>query len=150
MKVKMVRAMLVFSLYSAYAVSSLLMSGCATTSGIEASGTVLTDNNPSGLYTSIVINNSSLAGDLDISGMKSENSGDLLRIQVSLRSKNRDSVAVQYKFNWFDVKGFEINANPAWTPLLVYGKETVTIQGVAPDQRAKEFKLKIRAKDESE
>jgi uncharacterized protein YcfL len=132
------------------AVFPLLMNGCATTSGIEATGTVLVDNNPSGLYTSIVINNSGLARDLEIAGMKSENPGNLMVVQVAVRSKSRDTVPIQYKFSWFDARGFEINANQAWSPLIVYSKEMVTIRGVAPDPLVKEFKLNIRAQDASE
>lgn len=150
MKVKPVKSMFAVTLYAVCTAYLLLMNGCATTSGIEASGKVLAESNPSGLHTSVVINNSGLASDLEIAGMKSESVGTMLVVQVSLRSKSRDTVPIQYKFNWFDTRGFEINANQVWKPLIVYGKETVTIRGVAPDQQAKEFKLNIRAQETSE
>jgi uncharacterized protein YcfL len=70
-----------------------------------------------------------------------------MRAQVSLRSKDRDTVKAQYRFEWFDLEGMEINANSAWKPLMLYGRETATVKGVAPDTRAKTFKLKIREPD---
>jgi len=69
----------------------------------------------------------------------------MMKAQVSLRSRDRDTVSIQYRFDWFDAQGMEINANTgAWKPLIIYGRESRTIQGVAPDPRAHEFKLKIR------
>jgi len=120
------------------------LAGCATTSGIEASGKVVQTESGHELDKSIVINNRSLSNDLEITNIRSVFVGNLLKAQVSIRSTSRDTFPIQYKFEWFDAQGFEINANQAWKPFLVFGKETKTIQGVAPDQRAKEFKIKIR------
>jgi len=124
-----------------------MLTGCATTSGYEASGKVVTAEGQITLDKSIVVNNRGLAIDIELTDMKSAFIGNLLKVQVSLKSKNRDTVPIQYRFDWLDAQGFEINANQAWKPFMLYGKETKTIQGVAPDQRAKEFKLKIRDPD---
>jgi uncharacterized protein YcfL len=125
----------------------LLFTGCATTSGIEATGKVVGSDPKAGLNKSIVINNRGLASDIEIIDMRSAFAGDMLKVQVALRSNNRDTIPVQYKFDWLDANGFEINSNQAWKPFMVYGKETRTIQGVAPDPRAREFKLKLRDPD---
>ena len=150
MKQTVITSLMRAALCTGCAVLPLLAGGCATTGGIEATGTVLADKNPTGLYKSIVINNSSLAGDLEIADMKSDSVGDLLMVQVSLRSKSRDNVLIQYKFDWFDTRGFEIRTNQGWTPLMIYGRETVTIQTLAPNREAREFKLKIREQDDPE
>lgn len=126
---------------------TFLSSGCSVTSGFEATGRSVIKDGVQELDKNIIINNRGLASDLEISDMKSVLTGDLLRVQVSLRSRSRDTVPVQYRFEWFDAQGFEINANEAWKPFLIYGHETRTLQGVAPDQRAKEFKLKLRDPD---
>jgi uncharacterized protein YcfL len=124
-----------------------LITGCASTSGIEASGKVVAADSGHSLDKSIVINNRALASDLEITDIRSAFIGDLLKVQISIRSANRDTFPIQYKFEWLDAQGFEINTNQAWKPFIVYGKETKTIQGVAPDQRAQEFKIKIRDPD---
>ena len=126
---------------------SSLVTGCASTSGIEVTGKVIKNDSGPEINKSIVFNNRGLAGDIEITDMRSSFSEDILKIQISLRSNNRDTVPLQYLFVWFDAKGFEISSNKAWTPFLVYGKETTTIHGVAPDPRVKEFKLKLRDPD---
>lgn len=120
------------------------LTGCRATSGIEASGKV----DEAGLEKKIVINNRGLSKEIEITDIKSTFVGNIMKVQVSLHSKDRDTVPVQYRFDWFDAQGFDLNANQAWKPFLLYGKEVKVIQGVAPDQRAKEFKLKLRDPDE--
>ena len=57
---------------------------------------------------------------------------------------NKTFVA-QSKFAWFDETGAEIDPDTdPWRPLVLSGKETRTIQGVAPDARAVSFKLRVR------
>lgn len=124
-----------------------LVIGCASTSGIETTGTVVENGSTAGLNKSIVFNNRGLAGDIEITNIRSTYMGEFLTVQISLRSHNRDTVALGYAFAWFDGQGFEISSNQAWKPFVVYGKETKTIHGVAPDPRAKEFKLKLREPD---
>lgn len=120
------------------------LTGCRATSGIEASGKV----DEAGFEKKIVINNRGLSKEIEITDIKSTFVGDIMKVQVSLHSKDRDTVPVQYRFDWFDAQGFDLNANQAWKPFLLYGKEVKVIQGVAPDQRAKEFKLKLRDPDD--
>lgn len=120
--------------------------GCASTAGIDATGkkTWNQDGAP-GLDTKVVINNSSLARNIEIDAIDSAMAGNMMRAQVSLHSKDRDTVSIQYRFAWFDIQGIEINPNAgAWKPFLLYGREKRTIQGLAPDPRAKEFKISIR------
>ncbi len=130
------------------ALIALSFAGCASTSGIEAIAKVIPGDGQTELNKSIIVNNRSLASDIEITDIKSAFTGNMLKVQLSLRSKSRDTVALQYRFDWLDVQGFEINSNQSWKPFLIYGKETRTIQGVAPDPRAREFKLNLRDPDE--
>ena len=124
------------------------MSGCATTAGIEATGKKSWNQEGAPELSKKVVVNGSLGGDIEVVDLKSAMAGNLMQAQVSLRSKDRDTIPIQYRFDWYDAQGMEIAANAtAWKPLLIYGRETKTIQGVAPDPRAHEFKLKIREAD---
>ena len=77
--------------------------------------------------------------------MKSDFVGNLLRAQVSLVNKDNDTINFQFKFSWFEESGREIDPDTdAWTPVILYGKESKSLQGVAPNSNAKEFKIKIR------
>ncbi|MDD2850382.1 MAG: YcfL family protein [Desulfuromonadaceae bacterium] len=131
------------------AVAVLGLAGCSTTAGVEATArTAWDDQGARTLEKNVVFNSGSLKGDIQIVDIKSAMVGDIMKAQATLRSKDRDTLPFQYRFDWFDAGGFEINSGAgAWKPLLLTGRETKTIQAVAPDPRAKEFKLKIREPD---
>jgi uncharacterized protein YcfL len=130
-------------------VASLGLVGCSTTAGVEATGKVSWDEQGARtLEKNVVFNNSGLKGDIQIVDIKSAMAGDILRVQATLRSKDKDTMPFQYRFEWYDAGGLEINSGAgSWKPMILNGRETKTIQAVAPDPRAKEFKLKIREPD---
>lgn len=125
------------------------LAGCSTTAGVETTGKMSWDEQGARtLEKNVVFNNSGLKGDIQIVDVKSSMAGDIMRAQATLRSKDRDTLPFQYRFEWLDASGMEINAGSgSWKPLLLNGRESKTIQAVAPDPRAKEFKLKIREPD---
>ncbi|MDD2856353.1 MAG: YcfL family protein, partial [Desulfuromonadaceae bacterium] len=89
-----------------------------------------------------------LKGDIEIVDAKSALAGDIMKAQVTLRSKDSDTIPFQYRFDWYDANGMEINSGSgSWKPLIIYGRESKTVQSVAPDPRGREFKLKIREPD---
>ena len=132
------------------AASILVGSGCSTTAGIEATGKNDWDQDGARvLAKNVVINNSSLAGDIQVVDLKSAIIGDMMKAQVSLRSKDRDTINIQYSFNWFDAQGMAVGTGtPVWKPFIIYGREARMIQAVAPDPRAREFKLNIRENED--
>ena len=130
-------------------IAALGLAGCSTTAGVETTGRMTWDEQGArSLEKNVVFNNSGLKGDIQIVEVKSAMAGDIMRAQATLRSKNRDTLPFQYRFDWYDAGGIEINSGSgSWKPLVLYGRESKTVQGVAPDPRAKEFKLKIREPD---
>jgi uncharacterized protein YcfL len=130
-------------------IASLGLAGCSTTAGVEATGkTTWDEQGARSLEKNVVFNNSGLKGDIQIVDVKSVQAGDIMRAQATLRSKDRETLPFQYRFDWYDGGGLEINSGAgSWKPLILYGRESKTIQSVAPDPRAKEFKLKIREPD---
>ena len=130
-------------------IATLGLAGCSTTAGVETTGRMTWDEQGArSLEKNVVFNNSGLKGDIQIVEVKSVMAGDIMRAQATLRSKGRDTLPFQYRFDWYDAGGIEINSGAgSWKPLVLYGRESKTVQGVAPDPRAKEFKLKIREPD---
>jgi uncharacterized protein YcfL len=130
-------------------IASLGLAGCSTTAGVETTGKMSWDEQGARtLEKNVIFNNSGLKGDIQIVDVKSAMAGDIMRAQATLRSKDRDTVPFQYRFDWYDANGMEINSGAgSWKPLILYGRESKTIQSVAPDPRGKEFKLKIREPD---
>ena len=134
---------------SAVCATAALLGGCASTSGIEATGkTAYSDEGARTLSQQVLINNSSLGSDLVVSALQSDRVGDLMRAQATITSKTSDTLKLQYRFIWFTAAGIELNSNSAWKPLLVYGKERKTVQGVAPDPRGASFMLAIRSAED--
>lgn len=139
-----------FSTISTVALLATLgLAGCSTTAGVETTGKMAWDaEGARTLDKNIIFNNSGLKGDFQIVDVKSVMASDLMRAQVTLSSKDRDTLPFQYRFDWYDASGIEIDSGSgSWKPFVLYGRESKTIQSVAPNQRAKEFKLKIREPD---
>jgi uncharacterized protein YcfL len=143
------RNLIISGIIAAALIASLGLAGCSTTAGVEATGKTSWDEQGARtLEKNVVFNSSGLKGDIQIVEVKSAMAGDVMRAQATLRSKDRDTLPFQYRFDWYDAGGLEINSGAgSWKPLILYGRESKTVQAVAPDPRAKEFKLKIREPD---
>jgi uncharacterized protein YcfL len=130
-------------------VGLVALSGCSATSGAAGRAKVgWTDDGAPLLNTKVVYNSSSLSRKVAIDEMTSSKAGDMLLAQVTLHSKAGETINLQYKFEWYDLNGLALNASSAtWKPLLIYGKESKTIQGLAPDPRGREYKLLLRDAD---
>ena len=126
-----------------------LLAGCSATSGAEGRAKVgWTDEGAPLLNTKVVYNSTSLSRKVAIDEMTSSKAGDMLLAQVTMHSKAGETINLQYKFEWFDLNGLALNASSAtWKPLIIYGKETKTIQGLAPDPRGRDYKLLLRDAD---
>ena len=122
------------------------LAGCSSTAGIEGSTTAVQDESGNTAYSNLmVVNNPKLAGKLQITDIQTEFVGGLMKTQVNLVSKYSKNVNIQYQFSWFDSDGMEIDSDAsAWTPLMLYGNESKTVQGVGPNPTARKFKIKIR------
>lgn len=127
--------------------SMALLTGCSSTVGVEATGKTGWDaDGVRTLEKNVVFASSGLKGDLEIVDLRSAMANDMMRVQATLRSRDRDTLTFEYRFEWYDANGIELGmGTSAWKPLLLYGKETKNIQASAPDPRAREFKLKLRA-----
>jgi uncharacterized protein YcfL len=135
--------------------AALCAGGCSTAAGIEEAGkkTLNRESTPE-IGKNVHCPSPKLANDIDIVELKSTTAGGVLQVRASLRisarAKDQDMLPIVYRFVWFDAEGKEIVANPgAWNPLMIFGRATETIQGVAPDSRARDFKLLIHEPDDS-
>jgi uncharacterized protein YcfL len=123
--------------------------GCSSTAAVVVTGkTAWDDEGARVLEKKVEFNNLGLKWDILIVDIRSVQAGDLMKVQATLRSRDKDTLPFQYRFEWYDAGGLEINSGAgSWKPLILNGRETKTVQAAAPDSRAKEFKLKIREPD---
>jgi len=124
----------------------LLCSGCWGTSGTQTTALAMKGPNGELTYsTRVEAANPRLARHILIAGINQMEVGGLTKAAVTLQSTVHDTEAVQYRWVWFDSHGFEVNSSSqAWNPLLIYGNQTTSVQGVAPNPSAKGFKLHLR------
>jgi len=93
------------------------------------------------------VDTSTMSGEIEVVSAQRQQVGDLMQVQITLRSKSPSTLNIQYRFDWFDQSGVLIKTNEAWKPLIIYTRETKMLLGTAPDSRAKEFKLELRPLD---
>lgn len=128
------------------ALALALAAGCASpnTSGITAGAGTDAEGN---LQEMLQVDNAKLARQLQVSDVVvGQTKNGLMKASVKLTSRQNKSVVAQSKFAWFDADGGEIDPDTdAWRPLVLHGKETRTVQGIAPNAAAAAFKLRVRA-----
>ncbi len=136
---------LVWSVVMAVAVAALA-AGCAAprTSGVTVGVTTDGDGN---LQEVLQVDNAKVAKALVVEDLKvGQTKNGLMKANVKLTSRMNRTYTAQSKFAWFDEDGAEIDPDgDPWRPLVLQGKETKTVQGVAPNAQAVSFKLRVRA-----
>ncbi|MGF1530031.1 MAG: YcfL family protein [Puniceicoccaceae bacterium] len=86
----------------------------------------------------------SLADRLAIVQVAEDNSGEFLRIQVSLESTSSRTRSYVYQFQWIEANGFEVTSPPAvWKQLRLAGGDRTAVAGVAPNPRVVDFRFKV-------
>jgi uncharacterized protein YcfL len=118
---------------------TLFVAACSTSGIVGGSGK---STNGSEM---VEIQNKSLAKKLSIENFNTRVINDLLNVQVSIENQFTSSQEFQYKFAWFDVTGFEIEAEGnTWHTLVLHGKEMKTIQALAPNPTVRKYKIVLR------
>jgi uncharacterized protein YcfL len=123
--------------------------GCASTAGVEAVSLAVTGPNGEKEYSSsIAVSNKELARDLAVVRVDRRDIGGLVKSAVSVTSRTPETLALQYRWVWYDSYGMEVaSSSQSWQPLMVYGGQTTSVQGLAPNASVKDFKLHVRYQD---
>ena len=132
---------------AALAACMALGTGCIQkTSGTEVVGVMTkAPDGQEDMSRAVIVNNAKLGRTIQVVDLRHEFKGDLLMPSVTLTSKYAGTTKIQYKFAWFNEAGLEVYPDTdAWTPVIIQGNETKTVQGVAPNATVKGFKLNIR------
>jgi uncharacterized protein YcfL len=123
------------------------VTGCVRkTSGTEIVGVMVeSPEGSSELSRAVLINNAKLGRTIQVVNVRHEYAGDVLKAAVTVTSRYAGTLDIKYKFAWFNANGVEVHTDTdAWTPVILNGYETRTIQGVAPSADVKGFKINIR------
>lgn len=136
---KVIYIVLLFSLTCLFA--------CATSSSdIGIGELVLTPEGDYSMVSNVVLNNPELSGHIQIVDINARMKTDIMEAMVSVINKYDSDYNFEYRYQWFDKDGFEIRSvKEHWRPVLISGKETKVLPGVAPSPEARKFKINIRA-----
>ena len=70
--------------------------------------------------------------------------GGLLKVQVELLNRTRSYQTFNYRFEWFDASGMQMNSlSTAVVGSTIEGRESKFISAVAPTAACKDFRLKL-------
>lgn len=70
--------------------------------------------------------------------------GGLLQVQVELQNQTRSLQRFNYRFEWFDANGMQVNSIvSALVPDQIEGKENKFISAIAPSPACRDFRVKF-------
>ncbi len=80
-----------------------------------------------------------------ITGVHETLVGDLVKVQVEILNTRTTQRELSYKFEWYDDAGMLVDSPMSiWKPQTMLGGESVSLVSVAPNPRARDFRLKIQ------
>jgi uncharacterized protein YcfL len=68
----------------------------------------------------------------------------MFEAQVILSNISEREVAFEYRFIWYDVRGFELSQVTSWLPAVLGAKEARGFRSTNPNAAATSFKLMVR------
>lgn len=77
--------------------------------------------------------------------LDSSKAGDLIRGEVTIRSKVNHTQFVQYQFRWFNDEGVEVSSGASpWQPLELLGLDARHVSSLAPNSSATSYQFVLR------
>lgn len=129
---------------SLLAALALFATGCATS--VNTATRSEAQASPSLVNDKRVVTDQSLARKLSIVSInEGKASGNLLRVQATLRNNSSKPQTYLYKFDWISDEGMELSGpTGGWQTLRFEGKEERSVSAIATNPRAVDFRLKLR------
>jgi uncharacterized protein YcfL len=123
---------------------ALFATGCATS--VNTASRAESQASPTYINDQRVVTDQSLARKLSIVSInEGKASGNLLRIQATLRNNSSRPQTFLYKFDWISDEGMELSGpTGGWQTIRFEGKEERSVSAIATNPRAVDFRLKLR------
>ena len=125
-----------------FAAGLLGLAGCTTVNTVE---NAQKEGQRQMVTDARAITDGSLARKVSIVGVnQAMTPGGLLRIQVELLNRTRSLQRFNYRFEWFDANGMQVNnVISAVIPDQIEGKESKMISSIAPSPSCRDFRVKF-------
>lgn len=119
--------------------------GCKTVNTVERA---IPNARPNEIDTAKFVTDRSLDRKIELISMNQTRvSGDILKVQATLRNKTRSRREMYYDFEWYDGAGMLIPTPAGLTrPVVIQPGAFQVISDVAPSPAAVDFRLKLQRK----
>ncbi len=116
----------------------------AVTGCVETAGTTVTTDHMTG--SSLVMEDSTrLRDQIQILKVNYDEVNGLKRVHITLQSSKHRRLRLNYRIAWFDANGMEVDAaTKTYRNLILEGRDTVTVTGLANSPACVTSKLRVR------
>jgi len=116
----------------------------ALTGCVETAGTTVTTDHMTG--SSLVMEDSTrLRDQIQMLKVNYDEVNGLKRVHITLQSSKHRRLRLNYRIAWFDANGMEIDAaTKTYRNLILEGRDTVTVTGLANSPACVTSKLRVR------
>jgi len=125
--------------------AALLTAALAALTGcVETAGTTVTTDHMTG--SSLVMEDSTrLRDQIQILKVNYDEVNGLKRVHITLQSSKHRRLRLNYRIAWFDANGMEVDAaTKTYRNLILEGRDTVTVTGLANSPACVTSKLRVR------
>ncbi|MFO7937748.1 MAG: DUF1425 domain-containing protein [Kiritimatiellia bacterium] len=122
------------------------LTGCVDTAGT----TISTDH--TGGVSEVLEDSTRLRRKLgvDVASVNYDKVNSMKRVHITLYNKSHKRLHLHYRICWFDENGIELDPNTkTYRSLIMEGRDTVTVTGVANNLKAVRSKLRVREAKEA-
>lgn len=124
---------------TALAVGIVALSGC-----VETAGTAVVTDHLSG-STIMMEDSTKLRDQMQVTKVSYDEVNGLKRVHLTLQSTKHRRLRLQYRIAWFDANGMELDPmTKSYRTLLIEGRDSVTVTGVANSAAGVTSKLRVR------
>jgi len=130
------------TIFFAALVAILSFGGCRSVNTVEPEQSRTT---PTPLLSKVQVTDSQLANRIEIVDVnQAVASGDLLKVQVQVKSISSHYRSFNYKFIWIEQDGMAVQSPaPVWRSTQLPAGGVAFVTGIAPNPRVVDFKLEL-------
>lgn len=82
---------------------------------------------------------------LRVVDLRAQRRNDVLVVQAEVYNDTKDDLRLYYRFRWTDEGGMQVGDSQVWKPLVLLGKQSQMLNGVAYGPQASDFKIEMSA-----
>lgn len=111
---------------------------------VDTAGTVVTTDHITG-STLVLEENAQLKYQIQVVRVNYDEVNGLKRVHMAISSLQHKRLRVDYRIIWFDANGMELDPDTkTYRSLIVEGRDTVTVTGLANSAAAVSSKIRVR------